>query len=138
MTKRMNIGELLVAMGLITEQQLAYAVQEQQRWGRRLGHLIAELGFCTEDQVLSALAQQARLLPIDLRRFTPEPEALARVPSALMLEHSVVPLRVTGARGEVLDVAIAAPGSVAAIDAVRAASGCRRVNAYVALDSAIE
>lgn len=46
-----RLGDQLLAMGLITEEQLASAVERQQQFGGRLGDVLVELGFVTEEKL---------------------------------------------------------------------------------------
>lgn len=57
-TRRMNIGDLLVACSLIDRAQLKVAVAYQSRWGGRLGQAMVALGFVTENQLMSTLSHQ--------------------------------------------------------------------------------
>lgn len=52
------LGALLAQRGLLTQAQLAVALEEQQRTGRRLGDLIVELRFASAASVAQALATQ--------------------------------------------------------------------------------
>jgi len=51
-------GVLGVAAGLLTEVQLADALEEQTRTGQRLGEIIVRLGFIFEDELARVLAEQ--------------------------------------------------------------------------------
>lgn len=46
-----RLGDQLLAMGYITEAQLAQAIERQQQFGGRLGDVMIELGFVTEEQL---------------------------------------------------------------------------------------
>lgn len=54
-----QLGQVMVDHGLITPEQLAHALAEQERLGRPLGKLLVELGFVSEGAVANALAEQA-------------------------------------------------------------------------------
>lgn len=53
-----RLGELLVAGGSLTTDQLEQALRAQVMWGARLGTNLIELGFVDLDTLSSALAQQ--------------------------------------------------------------------------------
>ena len=53
-------GEILVEEGLISEEQLAMALGEQQRRGRSLGRVLIDLGLVKEPDLVAALARRAR------------------------------------------------------------------------------
>src|SRR4051812_33335180 len=98
MSKRMNLGDLLLALKAVTAQQLQVALEHQRRQGGTLGHVVVELGFCSEATVTRALSLQARLPVVDLSRIEPQTAALDRVDRAVMHQYRVLPLRVSGPR----------------------------------------
>lgn len=53
-----QLGRILVAAGLLTEEQLAQALEEQARTGRRLGEIIVQRGFISGPALANALAEQ--------------------------------------------------------------------------------
>ena len=52
------IGEILVQRGLLTREQLATALAESTRTGRRVGEVIVQLGFALPGTIAQALAEQ--------------------------------------------------------------------------------
>lgn len=55
---KIKVGELLLRQGLIDEDQLEHAINEQKRTGIRLGKILVRLGMITEEQMTSVLGQQ--------------------------------------------------------------------------------
>ncbi|MTV38083.1 hypothetical protein [Duganella radicis] len=55
------LGQLLVKQKLITEEQLASAIELQRQTGQRLGDIFAELNLITQDHIEHALRKQRRL-----------------------------------------------------------------------------
>jgi hypothetical protein len=53
-----QIGRILIAAGLLTEEQLAQALEEQERTGKRLGEIIVQRGFISGPALANALAEQ--------------------------------------------------------------------------------
>ena len=53
-----QIGRILVAAGLLTEEQLALALEEQAQTGRRLGEIVVRRGFMSGPALANALAEQ--------------------------------------------------------------------------------
>ncbi|MEO7095975.1 MAG: hypothetical protein ABI175_22125 [Polyangiales bacterium] len=53
-----RLGELLVASGLLTTEQIDQALRAQVMWGARLGTNLIELGFLDLDQLSTALGHQ--------------------------------------------------------------------------------
>jgi MSHA biogenesis protein MshE len=99
--ERVRLGQLLVDQKLISEEQLARALGEQKRTGRKLGRTLVELGFVTEDEISRALARQLKIPFVDLRRQDIRPEVAQKLPEvharrfrALALEEVGSALRV--------------------------------------------
>jgi len=55
------IGEILVAQGAVTREQLAQALDIQRQSGGRLGRVLVEMGVLGERQLARAVAQQVGL-----------------------------------------------------------------------------
>ncbi len=91
-TKKIRLGDLLVEQGLITAEQLQFALAEQKKLGRKLGNTLIELGMIDEDSLLNLLAGQLKIPLIDINNpdYSDEvakllPESIARRYRALVL-----------------------------------------------------
>jgi type IV pilus assembly protein PilB len=56
-----QLGEILLDDGLVTQDQLLAALDEQVIRGVSLGRVLVEAGVLSESQLVSALAQQVGL-----------------------------------------------------------------------------
>jgi type IV pilus assembly protein PilB len=129
----MALGELLVERDLITCEQLEVAIAQQRTSGRRLGHVLIDLGFTTPDAVLGALTIQLGVAATRLNTYTVNPAAVQALPEKIARQHLTVPLQKIGA---ILQVAIANPNDLRALDDVRFATGCQ-IQMLVALEDEI-
>jgi type IV pilus assembly protein PilB len=120
---RVRLGELLAAEGLITLEQLAEAMQVQQRTGQRLGAVLVDLRYVTEEQIMSTLEQQLGIKRMRVDRDCIDAAALQRVPEALIKRHRVFPVGFCGQDRSTLVLAMSDPLNVVAIDDVELASG---------------
>jgi len=100
------LGEVLVARGLVTDGQVATALKQQADSGKRLGEVLVDMGALDERGLVDALADFFGMPVTDLRRDTPDPEALALVPEAISRENLAIPIRVDD---DGLHVAVAQP-----------------------------
>ena len=112
-----QLDELLLARGLVTEQQLTEARNHASQRGRSLGRVLIELGFVTEAGLVSILAEQLGLEFLDLSETQPDPSAIALVPEGTARRHNCIPVRFDDGR---LVVAMADPANVVAVDDIRA------------------
>ncbi len=94
-----KLGEILVREGLITQDQLKKALQEQKSSGMRLGYTLVKLGLIEETEVTKMLARQYRMPAVDLSPFVgilvflavwEAGVALYRMPAYLLPAPSVI------------------------------------------------
>lgn len=109
--RRRRLGELLVEAGLLNEDHLKAALNEQRKWGGRLGRTVVEMGFVTEADMVHVLAQQLQLRTVDLDKA----QLPDRITDCLRLDlaerYGVFPLGVD-AHGHTLFVATSDPTNV--------------------------
>src|SRR5436190_15093594 len=108
-----RLGDLLIKEGLITQDQLGKALQEQRNNGTRLGYNLVKLGFVQETEITKMLARQYRMPAVDLARFEVDPKIVKMIPADIALKHLVLPLK---REGRVLTVAMADPTNMGVID----------------------
>lgn len=80
--QKFRLGDVLIAQGLITQDQLGEALAEQKKSGRKLGRLLSDLGFVGEDKVSEVVAQQMKIPFINLRKREVDAELVRRLPEA--------------------------------------------------------
>lgn len=80
--EKIRLGDLLIQQGLLTDEQLKFALDEQKRSGRKLGRIVVESSFVTEEGISQALAKQLRISFVDLKNFNPKPEFIRLLPEA--------------------------------------------------------
>jgi MSHA biogenesis protein MshE len=92
--RRIRLGELLVQQKAITEEQLATALADQKRTGRKLGRVLGDLGLMSEAALHEFLAKHLQVPFVDLKQIRIDreaikllPEPLARRYRALVLQH---------------------------------------------------
>jgi hypothetical protein len=99
MGKRLKLGEMLVAKGLISETQLASALGEQRRWGKRLGMTLVLMGFLEEETLIRTLAAQLKLPVARIRGKRVNAEVVELVSVELAEKHRCLPLFVKNQDG---------------------------------------
>lgn len=68
-SKKIRIGDILVAKQIITDEQLSIALSEQKKMGARLGKALIALDFVDESTLLSILSEQLDIPFVDLKNF---------------------------------------------------------------------
>jgi type IV pilus assembly protein PilB len=109
----LKIGELLLKEGLINQQALDKALQEQKQSGFRVGYNLVKLGFVNEVELTRMLARQYRMPAVDLTNFEVDQRIAKLIPAELAQRHLVLPLK---REGRTLTVAMADPSDLGVID----------------------
>ena len=66
---RKRLGEILIDQGLIQEEHLVAALQEQKRTGELLGETLVRLNYATEDDIASTIVIQFGLPFLPVKRY---------------------------------------------------------------------
>ncbi|HUA94964.1 MAG TPA: GspE/PulE family protein [Acidimicrobiales bacterium] len=94
---RSQLGALLVGSQLITHEQLADAlIQQQAGSGKRIGTTLVELGAISERDLAQALSNQLLVPLVDLSQQTPSPEAVEVLSESVARAHLAVPIALDG------------------------------------------
>jgi MSHA biogenesis protein MshE len=78
--KKIRIGDLLIQKEIINEVQLQSALNEQRASGRKLGQTLVDMGLVDEDQLLNILSEQLQIPFVRLHQFQFDPEAIKLLP----------------------------------------------------------
>ncbi len=74
------LGEQLVGARLITAEELAAALEKQSKSKGRLGEVLVELGFVAEEQILPFIQRQLNLPAVKLREGLIDPKVVHLIP----------------------------------------------------------
>ncbi|GAW94128.1 type II secretion system ATPase GspE [Calderihabitans maritimus] len=119
---RKKLGDLLVEMGMITQEQLEEALKIQKETKERLGKVLTRLNYISEKDILEVLEFQLGIPKVVLSDYSLDSQTVHLIPEALARRHKVVPLRKEGNR---LTLAMVDPLNVVAIDDVQLVTGCQ-------------
>ena len=86
----MELGQLLVDEGLVSQDQLAMARGEQSE--DRIDQTLIKMGIVTEDAVLKTLSSEFGMAYIDLKEIEVDVELLTQFPTSAIYRHSLLPL----------------------------------------------
>ncbi|MFH2133780.1 MAG: ATPase, T2SS/T4P/T4SS family [Pseudomonadota bacterium] len=113
------IGQLLIAKGVISEDQLRIATQEQSKSPQPLGRLLVRLGFLSEATIRDVLSENLGQESVDLANVIVDSAAVTMIPKEVARRYQLVPISVD-AVSKNLTLAIADPDNIIALDQVRA------------------
>src|SRR5438105_5831474 len=120
LSKPSRLGDLLVAGGVITPQQLKEALDYQRTKGGRLGVCLIKLGYLSEDILHSVLTRQFGVSLIDLSSTEIEPDVVKLLPRDYVVRYQVIPVRKNSG---VLSIALNDPNDVLVMDDLRFRTG---------------
>ncbi len=107
--KKLRLGDLLIAQGVITENQLQEALATQQKTKKRIGDIMVEAGYITEYEIARALHMKLGIEMVDLRGYKIPPEVMNLVNGSLLRKHKVLPLGLDEHDPNLLILAMADP-----------------------------
>ena len=119
-TKKKRIGELLVAGGLIKEEQLERALEEQKKRGGKVGEVLVDLGFINEHNLATFLARQLHVPYLEIEKQLVDPESVKLIPADMARRITAIPLYKDK---EALVVAMSDPLNIFGLDDIRKAAG---------------
>ena len=114
--KKVRIGDLLISEGLISEGQLNVALREQKIRNAKLGEVLIALGFITQDAFADVLSSQMGIQTVNLRQVGVDDTAVRLVPEDILKKNMVIPFGYDEKNRNILKVAMADPMNFAAID----------------------
>jgi type IV pilus assembly protein PilB len=94
MGNKLQLGQLLLKLGALSEEQLQKALDYQHQTGNAmlLGEVLQKLSICTEEQIMQALATA---YSVPFARISPkitDPRVIDVLPREFLEHHTVLPL----------------------------------------------
>lgn len=114
--KKIRIGDVLVAAGAITEEQLQEGLAKQKETGRKLGNALVDLGFISNDMLITVLTTQLGIDYIELKGAKIEEKVIHMVPESMVTKYQAIPIEVDPDNPNILKVAMADPMDIMAMD----------------------
>jgi len=93
-----RLGDLLVQLGIISEEELKTALSKQQEYRRegndiKLGELLIELGLVSEKDILEALSTQLGFPFVDLYGEEIDYDLMSSFPLAVLKQKNIIPYK---------------------------------------------
>ena len=120
MNTKKRLGDLLVELGYITEDQVKDAIKVQKATGKRLGRIFVEQGLITEESLLNLLELQLGIPRIDLELIDIDMKAVSTISEALAKKYNLIPVKFRDGK---LIVAMSDPLNIFAEEDVALSSG---------------
>ncbi|MEQ1905247.1 MAG: ATPase, T2SS/T4P/T4SS family [Pirellulaceae bacterium] len=112
-----RIGQILVDLGFITDEQLEMLIEEQnQNPGQKIGKIAEEMGLVSDEQIIQALGEQFSLPTVDLEGVVPPDDARAALTNTMIQLYRVIPLQL---KDNMLTLATCDPQNLSMQDELR-------------------
>ncbi|MFD3191317.1 glycosyltransferase [Sedimentitalea sp. HM32M-2] len=95
-TPRLPLGRCLVRKGVITSDQLIRALQLQLTLRAPIGEILVAEGWASRDDIQAALTEQHGIAQADMTGHRPDPALCRRMPHRFWLHHRVLPWKRVG------------------------------------------
>ena len=114
--KKIRIGDLLVAAGAITDEELQEAIAYQKEKGINLGQALVELGLISQELLNLTISQQLGIDYIELRSCKLTDDVLRLIPEKEVVRYRAIPVEIDENNPNMLKVAMSDPMDIIAID----------------------
>lgn len=115
-----KIGDVLLDMGLITQQQLEQALVLQKTKNKWVGEILEEMGVITAKQIAESLSEQLCVPLVDCKEFTLTEEMKTLVPYEMAMKKRIMPLEV---KNDILTLAMVDPLDRDTVDSLEYTTG---------------
>lgn len=121
--KKVRIGDALISRKLITTEQLNKALEDQKVRKKLLGETLVENGAITRDVLNEVICETLNIKFADLKKMTIDKKILDMLDENIMRKYSIVPLGYHNGDFQVLELAMADPQNLLAMDDVSIITG---------------
>ena len=123
-----RLGDILLEMGFIGQDQLEMALAESRETGKMVGDVLLRLDWLTEEQLHLAIAVQSGAKLLDRATVQVDQQLLSEIPQKFVLKHNIFPF---AREGNVIKAATHNPFDVVARDELARMTG-NQVTTYIA------
>lgn len=119
--KPLRLGDLLVQVGRLTEEQLHYALEMQKEKKMKLGEVLQDLNFITNREITEVLEYQLGIPHVDLEKYYIDSEMIALVTEEFARNNTIMPMKLENG---ILYVAMDDPLNIVLINDLEIITGC--------------
>jgi type IV pilus assembly protein PilB len=115
-----RLGQMLVERGVLTDDDLDRALEQQRSTHKRLGEVVVEMGMASDLDVARVLADHFGVLFVDLDERAPDFAVTSLISEEVARRYRALPIE---RWSDQIVVAMANPGDVFALDDIRVLTG---------------
>ena len=121
MGAKSKLGEMLIEAGLLTEEALRKALQDQPKSPLKLGQLLARRGLVGEGDLAEIVSRQLNIERYHPDHYPIDLSLVQLIPIELAQQHQIAPIR---KKGRLLTIATIDPLDIHTLDAIEMLTGC--------------
>ncbi len=129
-----RLGDLLLRKGLITEEQLREALEEQKKTHEKLGQILIQKGIISPSALSEILSAQTNIPSVNIEEFSIDPNVVSLLPEKFIRDNFIIPLRKTDG---ILEVACVPPINPEVLEDARLITGLR-IRPYLITENEFE
>jgi len=88
----MRLGEILIEQGVLDKDSLERALEKQKKEGGLLGEVLIKMGLVKEEDIVIALAHQFNIPYLPVQNCEINPKVLKAVPAELVKKFAFIPI----------------------------------------------
>lgn len=134
MKNMIKLGDLLLKVGKISQEQLESALETQKKVQKKLGEVLTDLGYVTNRDIIEVLEYQLGIPHVDLEMYDIDINAPKLISEKFARENVLVPIKISD---EDIMVAMADPFDIIAISQLERMIG-KRVSPSIATEDDIK
>jgi type IV pilus assembly protein PilB len=120
MLNKLRLGDLLIAAGKLSSEQLRVGLDRQRATGKRLGDIFVSEGMVREEDIAEALETQLGIKRVALEFFEVDTNVVRLITANLANKHNLLPVSI---KNKKIQVVMSDPLNIIAVDDVRIATG---------------
>ena len=114
--ERKRMGDMLLAEGAVTEEQISHALNESKNDGLKLGEELIRLGYVTADRIAEVLSNQLLIPRVNLSETYIDESFVKIIQGDVLRKYGMIPLSYDKDSMNMVKVAMADPMDMHAID----------------------
>ncbi len=121
MGAKSRLGEMLIEAGLLTEEALRKAIQDQPKTHLKLGQLLVRRGLVGEGDLAEIVSRQLNIERYHPDQYPIDPSLAQLIPIEQAQQHQIAPIR---KKGRLLTIATIDPLDIHTLDTIEMLTGC--------------
>ncbi len=85
-----RLGEILIEDGILTQENLLEALNQQKKEGGLIGQILIRLGYISEDSLVAAVAAQIKMPYLPLANYSINEDSVRLLPKEFCVKNQLI------------------------------------------------